>query len=213
MQGPPVEWVLKMDTDALVIGAFADAVSDRFRSDRQLGMVGSYDHYCDGTVVDISRWEKSFRKVRSPVGLRRSAKRPLRFNILSPRGRERMRLIQAAERNGYRLGQHCQGGAYALSMGAVRALAAANWLGGRLWSGTLLPEDGVMSVSVCAVGWSLAGMVEPGEPFAVKHRGIPGAPRALRDAGYGVVHSVKSHGDWTEEELRAEFRALRLASR
>src|SRR4051812_24153675 len=27
MQGPPVEWVLKMDTDALVIGAFADAVS------------------------------------------------------------------------------------------------------------------------------------------------------------------------------------------
>ena len=206
--GPPVDWVLRLDTDALIIGPFSGSISDRFASDSRIGLVGSYLRRADGTLRDFSGPAKPLRKLRAPVSVWRRQRR-VKTSLFGV-ARERRHVIEAAERNGYQLGQHCQGGAYALSMEAVRSIGSRGWLDCRLWRGTYVSEDVIMAVQIRSLGYLMEGMVEPGEPFAVRHVGLPGEPRALRDAGHGVVHSIKTHGNWTEQGLRDEFRALRL---
>jgi hypothetical protein len=207
---PPVDWVLRMDTDALVIGPFADAVDAEFRADPDLALVGSYLWEADGTPRDVSGPARPLRRLRAPISLWRQ-QRTVKTGLVGL-GRERRQIILDAEANGYQLGQHCQGGAYAMSMRAVEAVAARGWLDCHLWRDSYLPEDVIMSLQVKALGLHLLGMSDPGEPFAVRHVGLPGEPADLVAAGYGIAHSLKDHGAWTEDALRAEFRKLRGAA-
>jgi len=219
-----VEWVLRMDTDALVIGPVSETVTAAFAADPQLGMVGCYDRECDGSVRDFTdNWARTVRKYRMPISVWPGQLVPARFrrwpkvpgslfrSSLLGVGRERRRLIERAQANGYQLGEHCQGGAYAISMRAVRAMNTEGLLDCRLWRGTVLTEDVVMGIQVRALGFSMAGMADPGEPFGVTHQGLPGDPQYLVDAGYGVVHSVKTFNE-PEADLRRKFRQLREAT-
>ncbi|HKY14129.1 MAG TPA: hypothetical protein VJM33_04350 [Microthrixaceae bacterium] len=208
MRGQPVDWVLRMDSDALLIGALADQVGARFADDPDLAIVGAYDRHADGTERDFTIWNHAIGSLLKPFAPRRSWRRPLLTSLFG-RGKERRQLLEEAMRQGYQLGEHCQGGAYAISMRAIRAISANGWFDPRMWLGLGLPEDVIMGIYTRALGLSMAGMADPGEPFAVTHVGLPGTPRGLRDAGHGVVHSVKSHAGRTEADLREEFRLLR----
>jgi glycosyltransferase involved in cell wall biosynthesis len=205
---PDVDWVLRMDSDALIIGPFAATIGDRFASDRAIGMVGTYLRDADGAVRDFTRTGRPVRRLHAPISLWRS-QRAIKTSLFGV-GRERRRVIDAARANGYEYGQHCQGGAYAMSTNAIAAIAAEGWLDCRLWKGTFVSEDLVMAIQLEALGFRMEGMADPGEPFAVRHVGLPADPRTLRDAGYAIAHSLKSHDGVTEQELRDEFRSLRL---
>jgi hypothetical protein len=204
---PGVEWALKLDSDAVVIGRFADAIGARFASDPGLGLLGRGYLAADGSDDDITMSGRPIRRLHQPVSVWK-AQRRMRTTLFGV-GRQRRAVIDAACANGYLYGQHCQGGAYAMPIDTIRAVAARGWLDGRLWTRTAVAEDVVMGVQVAALGRRMADMSGPGEPFAVRHVGLPGNPRELVAAGHAIAHSVKAHGSWTEDALRDEFRTLR----
>ncbi len=207
---PDLDWVLRMDSDALAIGPFDAAVGERFASDPSIGLVGTYLTDIDGTPRDIGQAGVPVRRLHMPVSLWK-AQRTVKTSLVGT-GRERKRMIDAARRHGYGWGQHCQGGAYGLSMAAVQALADAGWLDCELWKGSYVSEDLIMAIQILALGYRIEGMSSPGEPFAVRHVGLPAPPRALHDAGYAIVHSLKGNEGRSEDDVRAEFRALRHIS-
>ena len=207
LTGGDVDWVLKMDTDALVIGEFASAITERFATDPTLGLVGSHDLRCDGTPHP-NGWPRTIRKHQHWISVWRPPNRLFRTSFTGIE-RARREFVRDARKLGYRPGEHCQGGAYAVSMRAVREIKERGWFDAGLWMGTQTAEDVVMGAEVRAAGFGIAGMVAPGEPFAVRYIGIEDAPDVLVAAGHGLVHSLKSHGDWTEAELRDAFRRIR----
>jgi hypothetical protein len=205
---PDLDWVLRMDSDALAIAPFDAAVSERFASDPTIGMVGTYLHDIDGTPRDFGRTGVPVRRLHMPISLWK-AQRTVKTSLVGI-GRQRNRVIDAARRRGgYQWGEHCQGGAYGLSMAAVRAVADEGWLDCELWKGSYVSEDLIMSIQILALGYRMEGMSSPGEPFAVRHVGLSAPPRALHDAGYAIVHSLKGNEGRSEDEVREEFRALR----
>jgi hypothetical protein len=205
---PSVEWALKLDTDALIINPFARSISERFASDPTIGLMGT--NRCDihGRPRDMRASGRPVRRLRAPISLWRRQRR-MRTTLYGV-SRERRQVIDEALRHGYIYGDHCQGGAYALSIGAIDGLAARGWLDCRLWRGTLVAEDVIMGVQVSALGLKMVGMADRGEPFAVEHIGLPDAPEALRDAGYGIIHSIKGQGDLDEAQIRELFSRIRL---
>jgi len=207
-----VDWVLRMDTDALVIAPFSAQITDAFDRDPDLALAGSCDREVGGGTREVRQFARPFRKMLAPVSIWRGGEPHVRTSLVG-RGRERSQLIRAAQRRGYRFGEHCQGGAYAVSMPAVRRLRARGWVDGHLWYGSRLPEDVIMAVQTCALGMHARSMSDDGEPFAVQHVGIPRDPQFLHDHGYALVHSVKSQEGWTEDELRRRFRSYREADR
>lgn len=106
---PNIVWTLKMDTGALVIGPFADVITDRFAADPKLGLVGVHTHQPDGAVRDVSRATHHLEKLYAPLTLWRPPAGPIRTSLVG-RGRRRRQLLSAARRHGYRFGEHCQGG-------------------------------------------------------------------------------------------------------
>jgi hypothetical protein len=205
-----LDWVIKMDTDALVIGEFSRAIGERFSGDPWLGLVGSHDLQTDGNPHP-NAWPRTIRKHLRWVSIWRPPNRLVRTSVFGV-ARSRRLFLRMAQRQGYRLGEACQGGAYAVSLRAARAMESRGWFDEGLWLGTRTSEDVVMAMEVRAAGFSIAGMVGQGQPFAIRYIGLDASPRELVDAGHGLVHSLKSHGDWTEEELRDEFRALRRSN-
>jgi len=206
---PDVEWVLRMDSDALVIGPLVDAITERFRSDPEVAMLGCYEFECDGSRRDFAAtFGKPITRMTLPVSLWKTP-RPRLGTSLYGVGKQRLELIRQASANGYVYGEHCQGGAYAIAMDAVRDLERRDLLGCEPFLGARLPEDVVISMYLKVIGRTLATMTAPGEPFGVTHMGLPASPTSLVEQGYGVAHSVKSWDDLDEAAVRAEFRRLR----
>jgi hypothetical protein len=209
LAGPPVDWVLRMDTDALICGPFAASVGARLAADPTIGLVGTFLRDANGVPIDNSGPAKPIRKLVAPVSLWKQ-QRTVKTSLWGL-ARERRDVVREAEDHGYRIGIHCQGGAYGVSWAAISAIARRGWLDARLWRGTYLSEDWVMAIQVFAVGLRPEGMSGRGEPFAIQHVGLPGTPEQLVADGRGVVHSLKDTDGQHEDEVRAAFRHLRGA--
>jgi len=205
--GTDARFVLRLDTDALVIAPFARRLDVAFGERPGVGALGSYETVCNGHVRQFPAWEPALRRLTRRVSIWRHPARRGRFLQLAlagRRGRVREEIL-AALANGYRWGEHCQGGGYALNRPALDRMAAAGMLDDPLrWRDTRAGEDVMIGVLVRAAGLRLDGHVEPGEGlFAVAHSGLPLPPRQLLDGGYAIVHSVKRTEGWEEPELRA----------
>lgn len=207
------DMVLKLDTDALVIAPFVDAVASEL-SDPRVGMVGTFSQHCDGRPRELDRWDFRVRRRRFPV-------RPFREGDSSD-GRLRLRhtlagdaailrrRIAAARRNGYGYGEHCLGGAYAVPGRFLARMAAKGWYDDwRAWVPLDIGEDVCIGVYVRAVGLACADANRPGQPFGVEYRDLPLPPPELVDAGYAVVHSIKDQDGLTEPQIRAFFASQR----
>jgi hypothetical protein len=114
-----------------------------------------------------------------------------------------------AEHRGYERGEHCLGGAYALTLTAARAMRERGYLADPLvTSGSGLGEDVVLGLLTRAAGLRLASLVGDGEAFAVRYRGLLASPDELLAGGHAVVHSVKDSPYGAEGDVRARFRTL-----
>lgn len=204
---PAVEWVLKMDTDALVIAPFADRLSREFADDHGVGLIGATDQHIDGTRR-VNNWRRTIEKRERMIQLWRRPQPVIQTSLMGI-GRARSAMLREARENGYQSGDHCQGGAYAISARAVTAVNSRGWLDGRLWLGTQTAEDVALAAEVCATGFTLKGLVGPGDPFAIAHVGLEAEPPWLRNHRYSIIHSVKGQGTWSEEEIRELFRSYR----
>lgn len=213
----PFNFALKLDTDALVIGPFAEKISAQFAAFSRIGMIG--------TVRDPNLGEQPLEFVK-PLG-RIVDKLLKQFTVwrrtplgggpavqIALWGRYRLMrdTIREAFINGFRVGEHCYGGGYALSRPCVEALAARGLLGRpRVWLSTPLVEDFLISLCVKSVDFGLKDLSGKGEPFAVRYLGLPDTPENLLAGGHSIIHSVKDCEAQAlkEAELRSFFRQIR----
>jgi hypothetical protein len=206
------DFVLKLDTDSLVIAPPLDAIASVFRATPGAGLVGTWRRSPAGQETGwaiFTPWvrllEKTFAQYRDPVTQRR------RFRVApGPRGRFQRRLLRDALAQGYVPGEHCQGGGYALSGRALSALASSGALSdSRLWGNVPLTEDVSLALCVRAQGFSLAAANGPGQPFGVQYQGLAFPPAELLARGHSVVHSIKNDPAFPEAEIRSFFRERR----
>lgn len=216
LAGSNCSYAIKLDTDALVIGDFRPALERAF-ADPELGVCGACErNTADGALRDLTLWRRQLVLACFPVQPRLGSGRPrLVLAISGRRARQRRflrRALLCARRHGYRLGEHCLGGAYAVSARAARAATATDALADPcLTAGTGLGEDVILGLLVRAAGFRLCSLVAPGEPFALRHHGLLASPKVLVERGHTVVHSVKSPDPHVERELRETFVKLRDA--
>lgn len=205
-------YLLKLDTDALIIAPFDEQLVREFDSTPRLGLVGAHDTSPGGGARDFSVWAQTIARAASPFHLQPSrGLLPVRPYYVSSRRRRRIReMLRTARAVGYRDGEHCLGGAYAIGRAALDALRTEGFLDDPcLWNGTGLGEDVALGLMVRSAGFDLRGLVDEGEPFGVRFRGLADSPRGLLARGYSIIHSVKSDPTHDERSIRAFFRARR----
>ena len=212
-QHTDASFVLKLDTDALVIAPFAEKIRRAFDEMPEVGMFGSYDRTCNGEARDFSRWGCVMRKFSGPIAiwLREIKKtdKPFQQNLWGRPARIR-RIIKDALKNGYAYGQHCLGGAYVISAEMLRRMDRDGLLDDPLlWLHTPVGEDVMMGVYTKAVGLEMRSLVEQGEPFGLKFNGLPDTPERLLSRGYSLIHSVKNDAHFSESEIRGFYREIR----
>lgn len=207
-----VSFLVKLDTDALVIAPFAEKLALAFARQTQAGMAGLYDKLCNGEPRDQSSFRKMLHKLAAPAAIWRDPARRGHYFTCHLWGRAATvrRQIREAIAHDYCPAEFILGGAYAISREAIRRMAAAGYFDDpMLWVDTHFSEDIVLSMYTCAVGLRLLGMASDGEPFAVQHYGLPDSPERLLERGYSIIHSVKSDPHWTEPQIREFYKARR----
>jgi len=205
-------FVLKLDTDSLLIGPPRAPICRRFSCADQPSLIG----YCQSEqTVEHNGWrifepyikvmEYPICEYRDPITGRRKI-----YLGFGPRGFRRRRLLKAAKANGYIYSEHCQGGGYALHGDALDLLNNAGVFADcRLWANVAFTEDVALALTVRSAGLSLGHADGEGQAFGVRYRGLPAAPVELLERGNAVIHSVKSQGANQESEIRGFFKSRR----
>ena len=206
-----VSFALKLDTDALVIAPFAEKIHTAFAAMPNVGMLGSYDKTCNGDKRDFSSWELQFKKLSSLVSISRiKSKIHLHLSFMG-RSATIRKHIHAAVENGYQWGEHCLGGACAVSSKMIFQMAIKGYLEDPLlWLHTSIGDDPMMGMYTRAVGMELRGFVDRDQPFGLKLRGLADTPKELLSRGYSLIHSVKNDGRFSENEIRNFYSQCRL---
>jgi len=199
-------FTLKVDTDALVIGPFVEKLSKLIENEPSVGMIGAYDKTPSGTPRDISKNAATVREMHQGNSVLRRVR-----NLASNDPQATIsRHISAAIKNGYRYGEHCLGGAYAVSQILVSRMKRDRYLDSpALWLPIDCPEDVMVGIYTKAVGCGYKSFVSNGEVFGVRHRGLDDSPERLLERGYSVIHAVKNDAKFTEEQIRTFFRDKR----
>lgn len=201
---PHTEFVLKLDTDALVIGRFSGQLKAAFAADHTLGILGSYDQTCTGSLRDWSVWIPALRSAT-----RRLSLRPLSLSLRPGRRIAAARRVLAAARANrqYELGAHCLGGAYAVAPALTRRGDLLHW---DPWIGSGLGEDVVMGILCAAAGLRMQSMTAVGEPFGLAYLGLPGPPEWIVARGHSIVHAVKDPDAGVEADIRQRLQKATL---
>jgi hypothetical protein len=192
--------VLRLDTDALMIGPGLEDIAERvFASEPQVGLLGSYRIGPDNGLRDFSWAARQLRQEAGPRGL------------VHPRIRRQLRHYRRlAVRNGYADGEHVLGGALIHSAAAIQAIADNGWLTeSRSLEQSRMCDDHLLSLLTVAAGFRIADFGGPDDPMALAWRGLPAHPADLLASGKLVTHSVRAFGDLTEQQIRATFAAAR----
>jgi hypothetical protein len=229
-----VDFVLKLDLDALVIAPFHAAVTSFLQAHSHAGLVGCIGETCDRSHERYQRvlsQTSFFRRALSVANALRMVGAPAvgallqgrlpraftagqsievlleqyeAFNTLRPE-------LSRAIENGLRCHRYCQGGAYAIAPVMLDRMAAHGYFErSHLWC--LLPffgEDTVTAMYAHAVGLEVLDFSNIGDVFGVSFSGLPFPPHDLVAKGYAITHSVKSDPRLTEAEIRAFFAARR----
>jgi hypothetical protein len=188
------DFVLRLDTDALVIAPFAAAVSGFLQGHPRTGMLGTLGCTC--------------RRDEPYYGCEARAV----SDVMLARDRHVRAHARRAIANGYVAKEYCQGGAYVLPSRTVERMARRGYLAApEIWLDAPVPEDVMMGMYTRAVGLRSMDFSMPGQPFANHYRGLPYPPRELVRRGHAIVHSVKRDPDFSEAEIRRFFRVARTS--
>lgn len=213
-----VDFVLKLDTDALVVAPFVDDVRRVLTARPDAGLLG--------VIGDSFAPDRTYRLTRSVASvMERILSLPDTQEALAEPGRERLgpyaglardrydRLIVArgllrqAVQHGYRLGEYCQGGGYVVSRRMLDAIADAGAFADPLfWEQVNVGEDVMLAMQCGAVGLRLYDAPTEGVRFAIHPGRLPLSCADVVRARYSIVHSIKGPG---AAEFREFFRQRR----
>lgn len=184
---------LKIDPDALIIGSgLYEAMRKTFAEDQSIGLIGTYHIDWNGESRDLSYWRDRMVRVRKELG--------------EP--------IGLAIRNGYKIGDGVQGGAYAISRRCLEEIHNRGWLQPTkrykppIVRGRQVAEDSLITMLTYAVGYRVAEFGGPSQPFGLWDVGLPMAPEELVAQRRLVTHSVK-YNDHVSIEARKYFKMKR----
>ena len=205
----PGEPVLRLDTDALVIAAFARSVRAAVVGDPKAGVLGTCRRTPDGQLRDVSSWAAMVRRHARPLWLWRTP--PHVQRALDGRNAAVRREVCAGLRSrGYTPGAHCMAAACVVTTRMAQAMAGAGMLDDPLrWIDARIGDDVMLGLQAAALGFELRGMVADGEPFGLRHIGLADTPQRLVDRGFAFIHSLKNDPEHDEAALRAFFAARR----
>lgn len=199
------EFVLKVDTDSLVIAPFRERIAAGFAATPNAGIIGAYTLTPSGTPRDWSMHHEPLRNAtRPPLSWRHPLRSLDRRN--SAGVRQARAVFDAAIANGYKLGEHCMGGGYATNRELLERMAKAHHFDhAEAWTSIDLPEDVMLGMHARAVGLGFANAVAPGEPFGIRYRGLPFTLEELVAKNYAVIHAVKNDERFDEATVRKFF--------
>jgi hypothetical protein len=215
------DFILKIDTDALVIGRFVDKIRECIVTTPEAGLIGAIGLSCNDAV----RWRRNLRLEPDLLRLNRQLPETRPANAFSIGDKiripalgtvapeifnsfKRVRChITDAIRNGYASDEYCQGGAMVIVRKMVDRMAAANYLAhAEEWQNIPVSDDRILPMYAHAVQMAITDKSRPGEPFGVQWRGLAYPPQELADVGYSLIHSVKNDAQYSEVEIREFFR-------
>lgn len=188
---------LKIDPDALVIGTgLLPAMQNAFSRNPKTGLLGTYHIDWNGEARDLSYWSERMSRRRKDLG----------------------RPYALALRNGYKMGDGVQGGAYALSHACLDAIIRRGWLHGKDGyrpshiKGQQVAEDSLITMLSYAAGFEAQDFGGPDQPFGIWHVGLPMPPEELIKQNRLVTHAIK-YSDELSVQVRNFFRQRREAHR
>jgi hypothetical protein len=181
----PGAWVLRLDTDAAVIGPYAERVEQRLQPGD--GILGSCHITCNGDRRDVSAIAREVRRHARPVwAFAHPPRRPGYVRPAEPRTRA---IIRAAQRAGYTPGEHCIAAGCAISPALIAAASARGWLDApERYIEQRLGDDMLHGAMSRAAGLALRDATDI---FGISHVGLPDTPDNLVRRGFAVVHSIK----------------------
>lgn len=204
------ETLLRLDTDALMIGYGADKeIAAYFAAHPKIGLAGTYIKGNHQTDEFGNRWDSYGGRV-FVIAI---AKLFSSYFLHSPLSllRIRKRLFRAIYQ-GYEFGDLIFGGAYAFSRAGLEALRSNGLLPMPNMLGVDLEEDHLFSMLMRSVGMELADLSRHHGPFGCVWKGLPATPEKLCEAGKKIVHSTRYYKNQLREgDIRAFFRAKREA--
>jgi hypothetical protein len=198
--------LLRLDTDALIIGPHAEVEAEAFfRSHPDVGLLGSYRVGCDGNKRDFTPPRRTLERELS-----------LFRTLLEPQKFERFRFlretVKSAAANGYELGEHCLAAATFFSASCIQSLQQHRLLGRRELRTSRLGDDHIFGLLVMATGLKMADFASGDLPIGVRFRGLPFSPYELIERKKKITHSTKFWQDMNEEQIREVFRAVRAGN-
>jgi hypothetical protein len=209
------DFVLKIDTDSLVINPFSERISNQFQARPDISLLGTYSQTPNRPLnlpEDFST-APALQKLRRPFTVWRRTCYPwprLQCSLF-PEDRLRRQWINAAVENGYELGRHCQGGGYAIRGELLKTLLEKKAFDHPLlWLWTPCGEDVAVTVIAYAHGGRALDFNGRNEPFGVTSRGLADTPEAMVERGFSVIHSIKDCDGRREEDIRTFFKQRRI---
>jgi hypothetical protein len=110
---------------------------------------------------------------------------------------------------GYIPGEHALAAAVVYREQAIGEMYRRGLLDLNGLASSRLGDDHIFGLITVAAGYRTDDFSGPGDPMAVKWKGLPSAPEDLIKTGKLVTHSIRSWDKMSEPEIRDYFAAAR----
>ncbi len=192
--------LLRMDTDALVIGPEPEQAAFKlFDSRPKVGIAGQYPLDYEGHPWDNS-WPG--KQLYAFTHTRQFFYKPLVHLSL-------LYFYLKARKNNYQRGESVFGGACFYNEAVLIKLKRHGLLPRKILSRVNLEEDHLFSLLARSLGFELGGLAGSGLPMGCAWKGLPASPEQLLAAGKKIVHSTRFWEGLDEQEIRRQFREAR----
>lgn len=192
--------LLKLDTDALVIGPAPDKEALAFFEQHpKMAIAGQYPLDYHGHPWDVG-WPRA--RIVNGTMTWRFIRRP--FANITLRS-----WYMRALKNGYRTGESVFGGAYFMSRQFLQRLHDRKKLPDYRLRTLNMGEDHLFGLQAKSVGLELGDLSGKGLPFGCAWKGLPVSPEQLVKDGKKIIHSTRQWENLNEEQIRAYFKTRR----
>ncbi|HEU4472149.1 MAG TPA: hypothetical protein VFR58_13750 [Flavisolibacter sp.] len=188
--------LLKLDTDALVIGSEPEREAlELFEKRPEIAIAGQYPLDYEGKPWDVG-WPRA--RIVNGTMTWKFIRRPVANVLLR-------KLYISALKHGYRTGESVFGGAYFMGHSFLKALYEHKYLPNQLLGKLNMGEDHLFALLAKALGFELGDLSTNGLPFGCAWKGLPASPEQLHRAGKKIIHSTRYWQEMKEADIRRYF--------
>lgn len=198
--------LLKIDTDALVIGLNPQADAERyFLNNPHIGIAGLYKSGLETIDADKNvlpnRWPRNY--MFDITCTWKILKRPVANFTMR-------KYFRMAFANGYDTGENIFGGSCFMSESMLISLEKAHLLPVFGLQNTRMEEDHLWGMFARVVGLGMGDLASGNLLFGMGWKHLPASPEVLLERKKKIIHSTRAWGTMDENAIRHFFRELRV---